>query len=175
MSHKTNRKAEVIQWAVDRQIVANSTVLAQLVKTQEELDELKTAVKFGDLDEAIDGVGDVMVTLIIASHMAGLDYDLCLDYEFGLWSSWPPRLSCTTVEWRLKWAQKLLDQLVVAVADPSKHVGIGPLIARVAGATYAVASAVGANYQDCIEAAWQEIKDRKGKLNPDGIFVKDAT
>lgn len=31
----------------------------------------------------------------------------------------------------------------------------------------------GINVEDCIEAAWQEIKDRKGQM-VDGIFVKDA-
>ena len=31
----------------------------------------------------------------------------------------------------------------------------------------------GMNIEDCIDGAWQEIKDRKGKM-VDGIFLKDA-
>ena len=31
----------------------------------------------------------------------------------------------------------------------------------------------GMHIEDCIDGAWQEIKDRKGKML-DGIFVKDA-
>ena len=31
----------------------------------------------------------------------------------------------------------------------------------------------GINVEDCIDAAWEEIKDRKGQMI-DGIFVKDA-
>ena len=30
----------------------------------------------------------------------------------------------------------------------------------------------GTNVEDCIEAAWQEIKDRKGQM-VDGVFVKE--
>lgn len=31
----------------------------------------------------------------------------------------------------------------------------------------------GVNVEDCIDAAWSEIKDRKGKMI-DGVFVKEA-
>ena len=31
----------------------------------------------------------------------------------------------------------------------------------------------GMKIEDCIDGAWQEIKDRKGKM-VDGIFLKDA-
>jgi len=31
------------------------------------------------------------------------------------------------------------------------------------------------NLVDCLESAYEEIKDRKGAMNEQGIFVKDAT
>ena len=31
------------------------------------------------------------------------------------------------------------------------------------------------NLVDCLEAAYEEIKDRKGSMNEQGIFVKDVT
>ena len=37
-----------------------------------------------------------------------------------------------------------------------------------------MAAQKGINVEDCIEAAWQEIKDRKGTTLPDGTFVKHA-
>ena len=166
-----NRKADVIQWAVDRGIVQNSTVRAQLSKTQEELNELSAAVAELDLDETIDGVGDVLVTLIIAAHMHGLDIDSCLEYSFGYINQWPSSLSFASVEWRLAWAQKWLDELATcALADGD----LSPLIARVSGAALSVASAVGSDGNACLEAAWQQIKDRKGRLGPDGIFIKES-
>ena len=36
-----------------------------------------------------------------------------------------------------------------------------------------MAAQKGINVEECIDAAWQQIKDRKGKM-VDGIFVKDA-
>jgi hypothetical protein len=170
MSKRFIRKDDVIQWAVDRGIVQNSTVRAQLSKTQEELDELKAAVAAVDLGETIDGVGDVIVTLIIAAHMAGLDIDQCFSCEFGYMPAWPTRLNPARVEWRLAWSQKWLNELVVAVETNSGSVG--PLIARVAGGVISVASCAGSFGDECLEAAWQEIKDRKGHLGPNGIFVK---
>lgn len=36
-----------------------------------------------------------------------------------------------------------------------------------------MAAQEGINVEDCIDAAWEEIKDRKGRM-VDGIFVKEA-
>lgn len=170
MSNRFVRKDDVIQWAVDRGIVQFSTVRAQLSKTQEELDELKAAFAAVDLAETIDGVGDVLVTLIIAAHMAGLDIEQCVAAEFSSLTAWPARLNPARAEWRLAWTQKWLDELVVAVDGNDE--GVGRLIARVAGGVISVASCTGSFSTECLEAAWQEIKDRKGYLGPDGIFVK---
>jgi NTP pyrophosphatase (non-canonical NTP hydrolase) len=164
------RKDDVIQWAVDRSIVQFSTVRAQLLKTQEELDELKAAVAAVDLGETIDGVGDVLVTLIIAAHMAGLDIDQCFSDQFGYVTAFPTRLTPARVEWRLAWSQKWLNELVAAVGSDSSSVP--GLIALVAGGVISVAACAGSFGNECLEAAWQEIKDRKGYLGPNGIFVK---
>jgi NTP pyrophosphatase (non-canonical NTP hydrolase) len=36
-----------------------------------------------------------------------------------------------------------------------------------------LAAQVGVQVEDCIEAAWNEIKDRKGRMQ-DGVFIKDG-
>ena len=36
-----------------------------------------------------------------------------------------------------------------------------------------IAAQKGVNVEDCIDAAWEEIKDRKGRM-VDGVFVKEA-
>lgn len=70
--------AAVEQWAVDRQIVPNSTPTAQLMKTVSELGELADATLKSDTDEVIDGVGDVLVTLVIYAKLQGLTLGDCL-------------------------------------------------------------------------------------------------
>ena len=91
---------EVIRWATARKIIPNSTPLAQAIKTAEETAELLAALSKGDIKEARDAYGDILVTLIIGAALADVD-------------------------------------LV-----------------------------------DCLSEAYQEIKDRKGYLTKDGIFVK---
>lgn len=94
--------SNVEQWARDRGIVPNSTAQAQLMKTMSELGELADATLKRDEAGIIDGLGDVLVTLIIYAHTQGI----------------------STV--------------------------------------------------DSLAAAYDVIKDRKGFLTAEGIFVKDA-
>lgn len=100
---------KVVQWAMDRKIIPNSNPTAQLMKTMSELGELADAVLKDDFDGVIDGVGDVLVTLILFSAL----YEPKNGNKRGL-------------------------------------------------AFY-------------LQAAYDEIKDRKGTLTPEGIFVKETT
>jgi NTP pyrophosphatase (non-canonical NTP hydrolase) len=93
---------KVIQWAQDRQIIPNSTPMAQAVKTKEEVGELFDALMAKDHAALRDAYGDILVTLIIGAALADVD-------------------------------------LV-----------------------------------DCLNDAYNEIKDRKGHLNAAGIFVKET-
>lgn len=69
---------DVIDWAKARQIIPNSTPMAQLMKTVSELGELADATLKKDTDGVIDGIGDVLVTLIIYAALQGLDLPGCL-------------------------------------------------------------------------------------------------
>ena len=92
---------KILDWAAERDILTNSSPIAQLTKTEEEVAELREAIENDDRAAMIDGVGDVLVTILICAEIAGLD----------------------------------------------------PV--------------------DCLASAYDEIKDRKGRLNEDGIFVKE--
>ena len=69
----------VHKWADNRGIFEKGTVYAQAEKTVEEAEELAEAVQFGDDDGIVDGIGDVMVTLIIQAKLQGLDIETCLE------------------------------------------------------------------------------------------------
>lgn len=79
--------------------------MAQLLKTMSELGELADATLKHNTIEVIDGIGDVLVTLILYAKLYNAQLDL----------------------------------------------------------TY------------CLEEAYNTIKDRKGTLTPEGIFVKETT
>ena len=93
---------KVTQWAHARHIIPNSNPTAQLMKTMSELGELADATLKSDDDGIVDGVGDVLVTLILYCELQG-----------------------------------------TSVAQ-------------------------------CLASAYDEIKDRKGTLTPEGIFVKET-
>jgi NTP pyrophosphatase (non-canonical NTP hydrolase) len=69
---------KTIQWAEARQIIPNSLPATQLLKTVSELGELADATIKGDIAEIKDGVGDVLVTLIIYCALQDLDITQCL-------------------------------------------------------------------------------------------------
>jgi len=94
-----NLQDKVLDWADEKGIIENSNPLKQLEKTQEELDETKDALqKIKDLehpdlplsnlskspaydklqDEVADGIGDMLVTIIILAELAELDAVSCL-------------------------------------------------------------------------------------------------
>lgn len=90
---------KILDWADERGILDNSNPLKQLEKTQEELDETKEALEkiqnlknedffidVGNEDvlrnqynkEVADGIGDMLVTIIILAELTGLDSVECL-------------------------------------------------------------------------------------------------
>lgn len=97
---------KVLNWAEEKGILDASNPLKQLEKTQEELDETKEALEklaaiknqdslpFVDVgnkqalldsyhDEVADGIGDMLVTIIILAELAGLDSVECLRMAYN--------------------------------------------------------------------------------------------
>lgn len=93
---------EILRWAEERRIVPNGKPEIQMLKCVSEVGELADAVAKNDDAKIVDGVGDVMVTLILFCALRDID-------------------------------------LV-----------------------------------SCMEVAYDEIKNRKGKTSADGLFIKDA-
>lgn len=92
--------ARIEMWGRDRGILQNSTAQAQFHKTVSEVGELSDALVKADSAGIKDGVGDVVVTLVLLCKLQGI------------------------------------------------------------------------SIRECIAHAYDEIKDRKGFLNPNGVFVK---
>ena len=93
---------QVVMWGEKRGIIQNSDSKTQLLKAFSEMGELADAITKRDRDAVIDGLGDVLVCLV----------------------------------------------MVAAIED--------------------------VDLKQCFASAYEEIKDRKGFLNKEGVFVKDA-
>ena len=74
---------KVIQWAEARRILPNSTSQTQLLKTMSELGELADAIIKRDRPGIVDGLGDVLVTLIIVAAKEDVDLVACLKSAYS--------------------------------------------------------------------------------------------
>lgn len=68
----------VIEWASQRGILQNSTSKDQILKTTEELGETVRAILKRDLSGIVDGLGDMIVTQILAAKLEGYSLVDCL-------------------------------------------------------------------------------------------------
>ena len=65
--------ARIQEWAQNAGIYEHSSVQAQVLKSVSEMGELADAVIKGDLPAAEDAYGDVIVCLVNAAYMQGID------------------------------------------------------------------------------------------------------
>lgn len=77
-------EALVISWASQKGILEKGTTIAQWEKTLEEVEELGEAIEKNDIDETIDALGDILVTIIIQAEMQGLKLTECLETAYNV-------------------------------------------------------------------------------------------
>ena len=68
-------------WVSDRNLETQDPRF-QMCKTMEELGELANAINKGSRIGAMDGIGDVVVTLICISMQLGVDFNECLKMAY---------------------------------------------------------------------------------------------
>ena len=78
-----NEVIEKIQdWIRDRNLHTQDPRI-QMCKTMEELGELAKAINKNDHNQQIDGIGDVVVTLICVAMQLDLDFKFCIEYAYN--------------------------------------------------------------------------------------------
>ena len=78
----TNLIEKIQDWVSDRNLETQDPRI-QMCKTVEELGELANAINKGNKADAMDGIGDVMVTLICISMQLGVDFNECLKIAYN--------------------------------------------------------------------------------------------
>ncbi len=78
MTSITELELNVIRWAEARKIIPRSNPQAQLVKLTEELGELAGGIARNRPEQIKDGLGDMMVVMIILADLCGLSLRECL-------------------------------------------------------------------------------------------------
>jgi hypothetical protein len=150
--------------------VQNSTPFAQSKKTHEEVTELVeacTAFRSSDddpvprLTEIKDAIGDIYVTLVMVC--ACNETPLRMDLTFVSITSYKKGV--------LDWVCKQVPDLIRDCVEQNTSVRI---IARsIVCGLVDLCKEYGLDFVDCVEHAYDQIKDRKGYLRSDGVFVKE--
>ena len=76
-------KNEVLHWANERGLLRPENHLKQMGKMVSEVGELCDAIIKDNKSGQIDGIGDVLVTLIILSNQLGYDIEDCLEVAYN--------------------------------------------------------------------------------------------
>lgn len=160
----------VRQWAVDRNLIEGSTPEAQCIKLIEEYGELARGI--AKKDEALikDSIGDTLVVCIILAAQLGSDSFSIDKLIFERTALDVPDVS-----------EKIVVRGATELGAISYFINVTNRdIDRCIGNIYALCDTLAEiaylykwSLADCLEAAYNEIKDRKGRM-VDGIFIKEG-
>ena len=166
-------EALVVNWAKERKIIPNSTPESQLLKAVSEMGELADATLKGQDEEMQDAIGDVVVCLInLCALYGGLalypyvdilnspDYERRVHLRFST-----PGAHVTSAVCQIG---KLAGYQVHGL-----YMVMGDLIDDTAECLYNLCILKGWTLEECVEKAWEQIKDRRGTLLENGCFVKE--
>ena len=140
---------KIIQWAKDRKIIPNSSTRIQCLKAVSEIGELADALIKHDVEAIKDAAGDIMVCMYIADELK-ISTE-CLKAMYSV--------RCMLAE---------LRELV-----ESPHAGTPFFITT--GLLTHIIEPYNLTLDECIDSAYEVIKDRKGVLLENGVFVKDES
>lgn len=151
------------QWAEERNLIEGSTPQKQFIKLMEEFGELCGGVSKNKVDVVKDSIGDCFVVMVILNKQTDSKFDF-VPLQLNKYSN--------IEEW--------IGKCVVTLADVSIRInnkGDAILYLKydfgyLLFALMMIASECHLSLHECVQSAWEEIKDRKGKMI-NGVFVKE--
>jgi hypothetical protein len=158
------------QWAKERGIFDKSTPFNQLLKTHEEVGELIKACYDDDRPAIQDAIGDVMVTLINYCYFRKENFNTIFINSLSLKHN--TYEDCVSLALS---ANKLLIELLNSEYRMSKHNYTGNCythILYIVKYLNNIAELEGTTLEACLNLAYNEIKDRKGRII-NRKFIKD--
>ncbi|UUY79085.1 MazG-like family protein [Staphylococcus saprophyticus] len=160
MSNLIDLTEKIEQWAEDRNLHTANPV-KQYDKLVEEFGELMKGINKQDMGMIKDSIGDMYVVMVILSKQTGNSV-LSLLKNGGVDTLRPKHNTFMYVH--------VMDNLAGGVNKGSYILSeiyeLKKQLARTCGEYYL-------DFTDCVALAYEEIKDRKGKMI-DGKFVKEA-
>ncbi|MBU5669538.1 MazG-like family protein [Peptoniphilus sp. MSJ-1] len=159
---------KIIKWAKDRDLDTKGTVEGQSIKTAEEISELIKGISKENLEMIKDSIGDIYVTLVIG-NMLSKNIELNGIYE-------------EVLKWQLKFVEEIKKEnnkktIINTLARNIQDV-LRDNYNNISGLKYFLGNLIGISiiynleFKECVESAYNEIANRKGKTI-DGQFIKE--
>lgn len=144
---------KVVLWSKDRNL-NTADPNKQLLKLWEEFGELNAAIARDNRDDVIDAIGDMLVVMIIYCQQKKY-YSIYRLFEFDI----------ENLE-----TEALIDSTAYEILHLRNFIqSIKDIVTRLS----IIAERYDAELDWCLESAYNEIKDRKGKMI-NGVFVKES-
>lgn len=153
-------------WGIERELDKKGTVEGQQIKTAEEISELIKGISKNNLNLIKDSIGDVFVTLVIG-NMINCKFDMTktcdsCKHKFD-------RLPKGYISYDKSKQIRFLADKIGMILRSGYERGV------LEGTQYllmSIADTYGLDFVECVESAYNEIVNRKGKMI-DGTFVKE--
>lgn len=165
---------QIEQWAEDRNLIKGSTPQKQMLKLMEEFGELCGGIAKNKPEVIKDSIGDCLVVMIIMRCQLGLGSEYSFDElekRFEMPPRFTPELAC--LDFGVHYG---LLAKAIGMVD-SFNLGFYPAnitfdFIRCYGSLLAISFTQKQDIKECLKHAYDQIKDRKGKMI-DGVFVKE--
>lgn len=157
-------------WAEDRNLIKGSTPKKQFIKLMEEFGELCAGIARNDKDKIKDSIGDCAVVVIILTKQLNADnLNFITAYKAADFSTENSEIICLRASSVLGNAS---SYLMYMTSSESKS-RLADILLRFIYYISKIALNFEFNFESCLNAAYNEIKDRKGRMI-DVVFVKEG-
>ena len=157
------------QWAEDRNLIKGSTPQKQFIKLMEEFGELCAGIARNDKDKIKDSIGDCsVVVIILTKQLNANNLGFITAYKAADFSTENSEIICLRASGVLGNAS---SYLMYMTSSESKS-RLADVLLRFILYISKIALNFELNLESCLISAYNEIKDRKGRMI-NGVFVKE--
>lgn len=159
---------KVIEWAKERNL-HTADPDKQLLKLREEYGELNQAIAKNRQADLEDAIGDMIVVLIILCLQSGAEQisfsdEYVMYYDGGQNGRYLHGIDLGILQLSEYFLHRESNLIKKPITDNAQ---------RIVDALRSISTNYGVYAQDCLEVAYNEIKNRKGKM-VNGVFVKES-
>lgn len=155
-------KDKVIYWANQRDLIKKENSTVQIFKLIEESSEIFKAYLDNNVGEIKDGIGDTQIVIYILLEQLGIQ-EVIKPFEFN-----PQSVKSDLFEFH-----KAISNIVYSYNYIYKHEKVSISSINVAlGYLQNIARYYNSSLEECLELAYNEIKNRKGET-VNGTFIKN--